>query len=109
MHGPLPLIGLGSNAGRKSFWISSGTSANKVFDVETEDQRDPIQNGDRWVALPTFQTAQVGLMDGSLMRELLLRQASLTPGVLQIQANADPYIHEAMDETAAVAPIDYKS
>lgn len=80
-----------------------------MFYIKAKDRCDPIENGDRWVPLPSFQAAQVGLMDGSLMRELLLRQASLTPGVLQIQANADPYIHEAMDETAAVAPIDYKS
>lgn len=43
------------------------------------------------------------------MREVLLRQTALAPGILQIQANTDPHIHEAMERTEPVAPIDYKS
>lgn len=80
-----------------------------MFNVDAERHRDAIQNLNGRVALSALHTAQVGLMDGSQMRELLLRQTTLAPGILQIQANADPHIHEAMEGTGLVAPIDYKS
>ncbi|GJE06110.1 hypothetical protein AOPFMNJM_1416 [Methylobacterium jeotgali] len=48
-------------------------------------------------------------MDLSQMREFLLREAALPPGVLQIQADTDPHIHEAMGASGPIASIDYES
>lgn len=82
---------------------------NEMLNVEAEHRRDPAKNDDGWVALPTLDPAQVGLMHGCQMGKLLLRQAFLPSGILQIQADADPHIHEAMDGTPTLAPIDYQS
>ena len=95
---------------RSAFAQSLGrASSHELINVCSEHARDPIQDGDRRVAFSALDTAEIGLMDLGQMREFLLREATLSPGVLQIQADTDPHIHEAMGASGTLASIDYES
>ena len=68
----------------------------QICDVSSKGVYDALKHQQRGVAKSSLDAAQVGLMDVGTMRQLLLREAAVTPERLQIEADSDPHIHGRM-------------
>lgn len=69
------------------------TSSDQVLNIASQRLGNPLKDQDARIALAPLDAAQIGLMNCSFMRELLLRKAPVSPRILQIEAHPDTHIH----------------
>lgn len=68
----------------------------QILEIHTKRIRNAAEHEHRRVALAAFDPAQIGLMHGRAMSQLLLGEASVTPKLLNIEADSHPQIHGRM-------------
>ena len=56
----------------------------QICDVSSKGGHDALKHQERGIAKSSLNAAQIGLMDVGTMRQLLLREAAVTPKRLQI-------------------------
>ena len=74
----------------------SSASPQQILHIGVQRRRQPRQHQDRGVTSASFYAAEIGLMHGGAMGELLLAEPTLAAKSLYIEADPDPHIHRRM-------------